>query len=114
MLPDFRQMCKSVLTGIPRDVLLVILLVLVALASFGLGYLAGKGAAAQTFVGLRVVPDMTSTSSEAVIASRTGTAYYWPWCGGAGRISAAQAIWFPSGTEARTHGYTPARNCDGL
>lgn len=48
------------------------------------------------------------------VASKSGTKYYFPWCGSASRISDANKIWFSSVEEARKAGYTPASNCKGL
>ncbi|MFA6006842.1 MAG: hypothetical protein WC764_03930 [Candidatus Paceibacterota bacterium] len=49
-----------------------------------------------------------------LVASKGGTKYYYPWCGGANRISTANKIYFASVAEARAKGYTPAANCKGL
>jgi hypothetical protein len=56
----------------------------------------------------------TSNSSEEVVASKKGTKYHYPWCGGAKQISEANMITFQSIEEARKAGYTPAANCKGL
>lgn len=50
----------------------------------------------------------------ALVASKGGTKYHFPWCSGAQRISEANKIWFGSVEEARKAGYTPAGNCKGL
>lgn len=49
-----------------------------------------------------------------IVASRTGSAYYFPWCGGATKISVVNKVWFKDETAARAAGYTPAKNCKGL
>ncbi len=52
--------------------------------------------------------------SETVIASKTGTKYYLPWCGALSRIKPENRISFVSPTLARQAGYTPAGNCKGV
>ena len=59
-------------------------------------------------------PASVSTNSGAVVASKSGTKYHYPWCAGAKQISAKNLITFNSIEEARAAGYTPASNCKGL
>ena len=49
-----------------------------------------------------------------VVASKTGKKYHYPWCAGAKQISDKNKITFASAEEARKAGYTPAANCKGL
>lgn len=49
-----------------------------------------------------------------LVASKSGTKYYFPWCGGAARIADANKVWFNSESEARAKGFEPAANCKGL
>lgn len=56
----------------------------------------------------------TETSSGAVVASKSGTKYHYPWCAGAKQISEKNKITFNSIQEARAAGYSPASNCKGL
>lgn len=49
-----------------------------------------------------------------VVAARSGSSYYFPWCGGAANISEGNRIWFKSEKEAAAAGYLPAKNCKGL
>lgn len=49
-----------------------------------------------------------------LVGAKTGSRYYYPWCGGANRISEKNKIYFASVAEARAKGYTPAANCKGL
>jgi hypothetical protein len=57
---------------------------------------------------------MIDHSSGEVVASKNGTKYHYPWCGGAGQIKEENKVWFASIEEARKAGYTPAANCKGL
>jgi hypothetical protein len=109
-IAEVREKCKSALTRVPRDVLVVGILFLASLASFGLGLLAGKDGGKGR--GQTCVDSITeATTSTPVIASRAGTKYYFPQCTGAGRISEENRVWFTSYTLAERAGYTRARNC---
>ena len=113
-IAEVRAWCKARAAKIPRDTAVVLLLVLASLASFGLGYLSaasrGQGA------GLAECQSSLATTSAAgaLVASRSGTKYYLPWCAGAARIAEANRIWFQSPADATAQGYTPAANCPGI
>ena len=49
-----------------------------------------------------------------LVASKNGTKYYFPWCGGVSKIAETNKVWFNSVDEARAKGYEPAANCKGL
>lgn len=49
-----------------------------------------------------------------VVGSKTGTKYYFPWCGTVKRIKPENLIEFSSIDEAKAKGYSPASNCPGL
>ena len=55
-----------------------------------------------------------ANSSGAVVASKNGTKYHYPWCAGAKQISAKNLITFNSIESARAAGFSPASNCKGL
>lgn len=96
---------------------LIAIIFLIGFGSFGLGRLS---------VLETVRPPVLITDSPAIaesrgmniggliVASRTGSAYYFPWCAGAQKIAQANQIWFGSEAEARRSGYAPAKNCKGL
>jgi len=110
----------------------VVLLVLVGVASFELGLLSNIYAQKQPITiteesgaealqtgpeGKAISPEQSKQGSMAeggLIASKSGTKYYYPWCGSAARISEKNKIYFASIAEARAKGYTPAANCKGL
>ncbi len=124
-----------------HNLFMAMLIVLVGTASFGLGRLSTDGKA-QT-EGIKIImPDGVSaaaiksfSSSEVqsatgkerlpenvyvpdqggeVVASKSGSKYHFPWCGGAKQIAEKNLITFASIEEARKAGYTPAANCKGL
>lgn len=119
-IAEARGKCKSVLERVPRDVLIIAVLVLTALASFGLGYLAGLDA--EKGSGAVLIPQSLPSDTEAsvssgskqIVASKTGTKYYLSSCAGASRITPANKIFFASVAAAQAAGYTPASTCKGL
>jgi hypothetical protein len=52
--------------------------------------------------------------SQTVIGSKTGSKYYFPWCGALKRIKLENQISFASPELAQAAGYTPASNCKGV
>ena len=117
-IAEVRGKCKGLAAKIPRDMLVIGVLVLSSTASFALGYLAGQGSGQGTApapdsppVGLS---EAVSAASGAFVASRNGTKYYLPSCAGASRISDANKVWFASAEAAVAAGYALAANCKGL
>lgn len=49
-----------------------------------------------------------------VWASKTGSKYYFPWCGALSRIKPENRVSFGSATLAKEAGYEPATNCKGV
>ena len=96
---------------------LIAIVILVGLASFGLGRLSTleemkpsiSVKEAQTATTLRPVGAIGL-----VVASRKGSTYHYPWCPGAAVIAEANKVWFKSEEAAQKAGYAPAKNCKGL
>jgi hypothetical protein len=115
-IAEAREKSKSLLAKVPRDILIISIIVLASSASFGLGYLAGLegGLSAQTGQGsgttLQSSPLAPGTAGQ-VVASKGGTKYYFPSCTGANAISEGNKVWFISASAAEAAGYTPASNC---
>ncbi|NLE07573.1 MAG: hypothetical protein GX627_03110 [Parcubacteria group bacterium] len=132
----WRSKIEVVLTG---KYFVPLIIILVAVIGFSLGRISGlqdkkmpvriisgeeetKGVLDKTFSGQQgqvgvEQPDTTMNSTMvagAVVASKNGTKYHYPWCAGAKQISAKNLITFSSIEEARKAGYTPASNCKGL
>ena len=121
------------------DLFLILVIVLVAFGSFGLGRLS-KIEEQKAPIRIENAPVVTpqtfpAQSTEATslnkrqvatpeavvsneqgtyVASKTGTKYHYPWCPGAQRISEGNRIYFNSKEEAEARGYTAASNCKGL
>jgi hypothetical protein len=120
----------ALLARVPRDVLVVAIVLLSASLAFGLGYLTGRDAGQGSDFGVtqmpltQVVADQpagaTPEPAPAVaaggqyVASKSGTKYYLPWCGGVKAIKDANKVWFATKAAAEASGYTPAANCKGI
>lgn len=119
-IADLREKCKGYLARVPRDAIILGVLVLASSASFALGYLAGQGGGQGSRLlleDLTVAPLPAAAAAAAgtgVVASKNGTKYYLPTCAGAERISDANKVWFATPAAATEAGYTPAANCKGL
>ena len=93
---------------------------MVGVVSFGLGRLSALEAVNEPIlvqnglVSATVTEGAEMTRNGQFVASRSGSAYHFPWCSGAQRIKEANKIWFESREEAEAAGYRPAGNCKGL
>src|SRR3989344_6431893 len=105
---------KKAAHQVPRDILIVGILIFASSASFGLGVLAGRdmgqgssfsisqipleasALAAQNAPGAPSVPPASIPAGGEVVASKNGTKYFLPWCGGASQIKDENKIWFSS------------------
>lgn len=110
-----------------RKVFLALVILLVALLSFGVGRLTGTGKGEP--IKIEYDPSLSSVyesssqtasvinavaagkSSSDVSASSNGKKYYYPNCSGLKRISEANLITFSSPEAAEASGYTLAANC---
>jgi hypothetical protein len=119
---------KAYIQGTPGDLLAGLLFVVVTFLAFGLGRLSAltESVPQVAFVGAAVdavgagdnaTVQATAPSAQspgAIVASKKGTKYHFPWCPGATAMNESNKIWFASEAEARAAGYTPASNCKGL
>ncbi len=109
-----------------KDLLIVSIIILSSLASFGLGRLSkieenrlpimieSASSTLQAAVYTVAAADASSKAGGGYVASKNGSKYYFPWCGGAQKISEKNKITFASKEEAEKAGYQPAANCKGL
>lgn len=112
-----------------------VVILLVGLSSFGLGRLSVSTAQNSGVVIEKVLQTTENTVSQQAagvsksqvatpsknmqksgqyVASKNGSKYYFPWCGGANNISETNKIWFETVEDAKSKGYLPASNCKGL
>ncbi len=99
-----------------QDVFIVVAVFLVGISAFGLGRLS---ATEESKPAIRMIQNTMENEEPIriggkVVASKNGSRYHFPWCGGANRINEKNKIWFGSIDDARRAGYTPAGNCKGL
>ena len=131
-IPALGQGIKGFLGKIPTDALIVCAILLASILSFGLGILAGKDMADREHQSIWIEqrpveaavlgatePSLASVSEPIpeggqYVASKSGEAYYLPWCGGVTRIKAENKVWFATKEEAEAKGYRPAKNCKGI
>src|SRR3989344_9050145 len=96
---------------------LVLIVFLVAMASFGLGRLSALEDARPP-ISVTQAPMAANQQAMApgglLVAARSGSVYYYPWCAGASRILPQNQRWIQSEEAARKAGYAPAKNCKGL
>lgn len=109
------------------DIMLVLVILLVGLVSFGLGRLSAlserktpivvesvTGAAVLSEDNENKVSERSLSEEKLYVVSKNGTKYHYPWCSGAQRIKEENKVWFSTKEEAEKAGYTPAANCKGL
>ena len=58
-----------------------------------------------------VTADTAAANDKKIVASRNGTAYYYPWCSGAKRIKEENKVWFLTKEAAEKAGLKLAGNC---
>lgn len=116
-IPEVWARCKVALEPVLADWGVILVLVLVALGSFGLGRLSmtegAKPAVSVAFQPLEGEPKGMAIGG-LFVASRNGSVYHFPWCGGAAQISSANKVWFASEKAAKDAGYSPSKSCKGL
>ncbi len=144
-IKEIRQKIKHFLRFIEqKDIFTVLVIILVAFASFGLGRISKieenrtpvkiqevqqtgqsataihaqnsekKGLPAEVSAQTGLNEPFLQQNYKMYVASKNGSKYHFPWCSGAKRIKEANKIWFATIDEARKAGYTPAGNCKGL
>ncbi|MFZ3044134.1 MAG: hypothetical protein WA058_03480 [Minisyncoccia bacterium] len=113
-IAEARGKCKSFLARVPRDVLILGVLLLSSGLSFALGYLAGLDAEPAGAVTAGISSPENLEQAGQIVASKSGTKYYLSSCAGADRISEINKVWFSSVAAAGAAGYAPAANCKGL
>ena len=135
IVQDLWRKCKGIVTS--KDFLISAIIILVGTGSFGLGRLSvleaqkvpikieypkvsevvQKNESLQAAVVLSTgggAKGVNTPIPNGFVASKSGTKYYLPFCGGVDRIKEENKIWFATKAEAEKAGYGPAANCKGL
>lgn len=117
MLRDFTNKIKNWGEDAIAEWGMIAIVLLLGLASFGLGRLSALEEA-KPAVSIREAPAASGPTEMYMgglfVASKKGSAYHYPWCSGAQTITAQNRIWFADEDDARRAGYHPAGNCKGL
>lgn len=132
MLPEYIKKVNNFLDKNKNDIYIAVLIFFVSLASFGLGRLSVLWPKKEPIIITNdqqpatsdQLPEITKSPPDNAaiigtikgryVASKSGTAYHYPWCPGALKIKEENKIWFSSKEEAIRIGYKPAGNCPGL
>lgn len=108
------------------------IVILVGTGAYALGKLSEKGKSCVEIYGTKTsvtkndtqaktspkdlqTASVTRTSKKIdtrIVASKTGTQYYYTWCAGANRIKEENRVYFDSAKEAEVRGLTLAKNCN--
>ncbi|MDD5050262.1 MAG: hypothetical protein PHV93_00780 [Candidatus Pacebacteria bacterium] len=117
---DIPLKIKTLDSSAKERIFVVILIILVGSASFGLGRLS-VSEGEKTPIRIENFASSTSEvvaegqgsglSASMVLASKTGTSYYYPTCSGAKRITEKNKITFPSAKEAEAFGLHIGPGC---
>ncbi len=116
-IQDFFLRCKAALEDALGDWGLITLVFLTAWCAFCLGRLSALEDAKpplsveQAPVAAEVV---ALSPGGYVVASRTGSVYYLPWCPGAQKMAPEKQVWFSSEAAAQKAGYSASKSCKGL
>ena len=130
-ISNIGEKIKTLDEGKKERVFVVLLIILLGTASFGLGRLSvissnktpirienssglGENNSIPTLAGGGEVKGATTDLSSqpgTVFASKTGTAYYYPTCSGAARVSEKNRVWFKDPKDAEKFGLHIATGC---
>lgn len=108
---------NAFLAGRKDDVYVFLVIVLVALLSFGIGRLSVENGREGEFKILYPEEQTASVilgGSGGYVASKNGSTYSLPWCGTVSRIKPENLIRFATKKEAEQAGYQPSKTCSGL
>lgn len=115
-----------------EEAVIVGVVILLALASFGLGRLSVQHESHKEIrIGereLQTYPAATyaaiesenrdqsnaETENVSVVSSQNSDVYHFTWCSGATRIKEENKVYYTSIQDAKTAGLRPAKNCKGL
>jgi len=115
MIPEYWQKIKIWLEIGLGEWGMALLIVLVALACFGLGRLSALEEMKSAISIGNAPPEAPAMATGGMYeASKTGTSYFFPWCGAAENIEPKDQVWFKTEAAAQKAGYTAAKNCKGM
>jgi len=122
IIKDWREKIKGLrqfFLNYEKEIFVVLLVVLSSSLSFGLGRLTKLKEnqapititmASSTISSDIKITDEVSTDTR-IVASKKGTKYYYPWCGGSKNIKVENLRYFTTAAAAEAAGYSRASNC---
>ena len=116
-IQDFLLRCKALAESGIAEWGLISLLFLVSLTAFGLGRLSMLETVQPPIAILQAPQSANALALPPggfVVASKTGSVYYLPWCAGAQKIAANKQVWFANESAAQASGYKASKGCQGL
>lgn len=112
-LYDISKKIKSFLTT-HTEYLKITIVILAIIDAFGLGIFSTFLDQKSPVIILKNYGEVPSDVVKIeIVASKSGTKYYYPWCSGINRIKPENKVYFTSHTEAINKGYSRAKNCPG-
>ena len=127
MLSETVNIIKIKLESRKNDIFTAGIIILTAVAGFGLGRLSAiyeqkkpieieypgtsQAAAVVNFADSEV---RLLNGEKMYVASKNSDKYHLPWCAGAQRIKEENKIWFANKENAEKAGYKPSANCKGI
>jgi len=127
MLSETVNIIKIKLESRKNDIFTAGIIILTAVAGFGLGRLSAiyeqKKPIEIEYPGISqaaAVVDFTDSKARLLnvekmyVVSKNSDKYHLPWCSGAQRIKEENKIWFASKEDAEKAGYKPSANCKGI
>lgn len=114
-LPYFLDLCKRFWGQFSPYVPYIVMLLVVACA-YIFGVIDGRSHFAPTVTidtakERCVALEHYNPLQGAVVASKSGKTYYFPWCSGISRIKPENMRWFSTVLEAQKYGLKQAKNC---
>jgi len=122
IIEDWREKIKwgrELFLAHEKDLFIALVVILACVLSYGLGRLSKiKSSRPPVTISMpdasssiQMVASVSAGVGDKIVASKNGTKYYLPWCGGSKNIKMANRITFNTEKEAETAGYTRAANC---
>lgn len=116
MLQSIQEKAKIINSGISKTVLWSILTISIVISSFLLyvSYLDVKSQGKIEYIKNTHVPVVEYTekiSSNAIVASKNGTKYYYSWCKGVEKIKKENLVTYTSEEQAQASGKQLSVNC---
>ena len=119
-ITEIKELIKRPDDRLKRDLFVLAVIILTAIGAFALGRLSVQKQESLQIIqnhaqgqSSLTVPVLAHAPIGQMIASKTGSTYYFPWCTSAQHIKEGSQVWLASAIVAQNAGYH-AGNCKGL